>query len=64
MAGSSQVPRGHHRQKTKLQETGRLRKTEDLQKDEFTKVLNSLSYFKQYLRLYNQHWSTEQLPSE
>ena len=27
MAGISQIPRGHHRQKTKLQETSRLRKT-------------------------------------
>ena len=27
MASISQIPRGHHRQKTKLQETSRLRKT-------------------------------------
>ena len=36
MAGISQVPQGHHRQKTKLQETSRLRKTKDGQQDECT----------------------------
>ena len=33
---SSQVPRGHHRQEAKLQETSRLRKTKDGHQDECT----------------------------
>ena len=38
MASISQIPRGHHKQKTKRQETNRLRKTKKmtLQEDEFT----------------------------
>ena len=36
MAAISQVPRGHHRQETKLQETSRLRKTKDGHQDECT----------------------------
>ena len=68
MAGISQVPRGHHRQKTKLQETSRPRKTKDGQQDECTKsteltIGRQRKYFKEHLHS-NQHWSTEQLPSE
>ena len=36
MAAISQVPRGHHRQEAQLQETSRLRKTEDGLQDECT----------------------------
>ena len=36
MAAISQVPRGHHRQEAKLQETSRLRKTKDGHQDECT----------------------------
>ena len=36
MTGTSQICRGHHRQKTKLQETGRIHKTKNGQEDEFT----------------------------
>ena len=43
MAGIRQVSRGHYRQKTKLQETSRLRKTNTDSKMNLLKVLNSLS---------------------
>ena len=44
MANISQIPRGHHRQKTKLQETSRLHKTKKTDREiNFLKELNSLS---------------------
>ena len=39
----SQIHRGHHRQKIKLQETSRLHKTKTARKMNLLKVLNSLS---------------------
>ena len=36
MGSISQIPRGHHRQKTKLLETSRLHKTKNGQENEFT----------------------------
>ena len=54
MAGISQVPRGHHGQNTKLQETSRLRKTKNLQQDECTQsteltIGSQRKYFKEHL---------------
>ena len=43
MAYISKIPRGHHRQNTKLQETSRLHKTKMDRKMNLLKVLNSLS---------------------
>ena len=43
MASIIKIPRGHHRQKTKLQETSRLHKTKTNRNMNLLKVLNSLS---------------------
>ena len=43
MESISQIPRGHHRQKTQLQETSRLYKKKIDRKMNLLKVLNSLS---------------------
>ena len=43
MVSISQIPRVHHRQKTKLQETSRLHKTKTDRNINLIKVLNSLS---------------------
>ena len=52
MASISQIHRGHHRQKTELQETSRLHKTKTDRKMNLLKVLNSLSRQRKYFEEY------------
>ena len=56
MASTSQIPRGHRRQNTKLQETSRLHKTNNWEKDEFTQsteltIGRQRKYFEDYLHI-------------